>query len=58
MATFELLDELEQSFDDAYESLDITLDDLLSETCSNELKNNRLLSIVEKSKEKVILISC
>jgi hypothetical protein len=54
MATsFELLDELEQSFDDAYEGLDITLDDLLSETCSSELKNNRLLSMVEKSKEKL-----
>ena len=52
-ASFELLDELEQSFDDAYESLDTALDDLLSKTCSNVSTNNTLFSIVEKSKEKL-----
>ncbi len=52
-ASFELLDELEQNFDDAYESLDTALDDLLSKTCSNVLTNNTLFSIVEKSKEKL-----
>ena len=56
-ASLEWLDELEQSFDDAYVSLDTSMNDLINKSRREELKRDALVDVVESSKEKLKKVS-